>query len=197
MPQFDDYGQDVSFPVLSDPPNIETALDGVVNGLAKRVVMRFADSNARAATLTGPTAPVAGMVTYLVSEDRLEIRMGDGTWQALTPGPWIPLTFASGYVARTGSPAYRVVNGSVELRGTFQRTSGAAFTKGATFTPLVLPSGARPSTYRYFIARTEWAADLYASVEVAPDGSINVGIPNSTGTAAAWMSLDSIRFTLS
>lgn len=197
MPLTDDYGQDVSYPVLGDTPNIETAFNGVVNGLVKRTTMRFADANERAATLSGLTAPVAGMVTYLVAEDRLEVRMGDGTWQPLTPGPWIPLTFGTGYVARTGSPAYRVVNGSVELRGTFQRTAGTAFTKGATFTPLTLPVGARPSTYRYFIARTEWAADLHGGVEVAPDGTINVGIPNSAGTAASWMSLDSIRFTLS
>ncbi|WP_369147049.1 hypothetical protein [Streptomyces sp. R44] len=196
MPQQDNYGQDVSYPVLSDPPNIETAFDGVVNGLVNRSAMRFADANERAATLTGTTAPKAGMVTYLVAENRLELRMGDGTWQTLTPGPWVPLTFASGYEARSGSPAYRIVNRGVELRGTIQRAGGVPFVKDAGFQILTLPTEARPPAYRTFIAATEWAAAMYARIEAAPDGGITVIIPASAATGASWVSLDNMRYSL-
>lgn len=191
----DSYGQGITLPALTDSPNIALpaeAMDDIVG----QTVLHFASASARAAALVGDAAPVPGMVTYLAAEDRYDARMADGSWQALTPGPWVPLTFSSGYTARTGLPSYRIVNGSVELRGTFQRSTGAAFSKAITFTPLILPAAARPTSYRYFTARTEVAADMYGSVEVAIDGTVNVIIPNSTGTAASWMALDQIQYSL-
>jgi hypothetical protein len=167
-----------------------------MDDIISQTVLQFASAAARAAALTGAAAPVPGMVTYLVAEDRYDARMADGSWQAITPGPWVPLTFASGYTVRTGLPSYRIVNGAVELRGTFQRTGGTPFLKATTFTPLTLPAAACPTSFRYFTARTEVAADMYGSVEVAIDGTVNVIIPNSAGTAASWMALDQIRFSL-
>ncbi|MFF5451888.1 hypothetical protein ACFY40_11685 [Streptomyces sp. NPDC012950] len=196
MPTSDPYGQSINIAALTDAPDAETLAHGIVDAVAPRLNLRFASAAARAAQLVGAAAPVPGMYTYLVAEDRYDVRMADGTWQALSPGAWIPLSFAAGYAARTGLPSYRIVNGSVEFRGTFQRSAGGAFTKGATFTIMTLPAAARPTSFRYFIARTEWAADMYGGVEVAIDGTVNVGIPNTAGTAASWMSLDAIRYSL-
>ncbi|MFE7513821.1 hypothetical protein ACFU8I_21750 [Streptomyces sp. NPDC057540] len=191
----DGYGQGITLPALTDTPNI-TLPSEAMNDITGQTVLRFSSASVRGAALVGAAAPVPGMITYLAAEDRYDVRMADGTWQALTPGPWVPLTFASGYTARTGLPSYRIVNGGVELRGTFQRTTGAPFSKGVTFNVLTLPAAARPTSYRYFIARTEWGADMYGGVEVALDGTVNVGIPNTTGTAASWMSLDCVRYSL-
>ncbi|MER7908314.1 hypothetical protein [Streptomyces sp. NPDC096068] len=191
----DSYGQGIIIPSLTDPPDVRSPSAGM-DDIIGQTVLHFATAAARTAALTGAAAPVPGMVTYLAAEDRYDARMADGSWQPITPGPWVPLSFASGYTARTGLPSYRIVNGAAELRGTFQRTSGTAFTKAVTFTPLTLPAAARPTSYRYFTARTEVAADMYGSVEVAIDGTVNVIIPNSAGTAASWMALDQIRYSL-
>ncbi|MFE5658383.1 hypothetical protein ACFQ9H_19600 [Streptomyces sp. NPDC056517] len=192
----DPYGQGIQIAALADAPDAETLAHGIVDAVAPRLNLRFASAAARAAQLVGAAAPVAGMLTYLLAEDRYDVRMADGTWQALSPGAWIPLTFASGYAARTGLPSYRIVNGSVEMRGTFQRSAGGAFSKGVTFTVMTLPAAARPTSYRYFLGRTEWAADMQGGIEVAPDGTVNVGIPNTAGTAASWMALDQVRYSL-
>ncbi|MFD3571428.1 hypothetical protein [Streptomyces sp. NPDC058667] len=191
----DSYGQSITLPALTDPPNISLPSEAMDDILAQ-TVLRFSSASARTAALIGDATPVPGMVTYLEAEDRYDARMADGTWQAITPGPWVALTFASGYTARTGLPSYRIVNGAVELRGTLQRTTGAPFSDGVTFTPLTLPVAARPTSYRYFTARTEVAADMYAGVEVAIDGTVNVILPTTAGTAASWMALDQIRYSL-
>ncbi|MFE0647511.1 hypothetical protein ACFVZH_02825 [Streptomyces sp. NPDC059534] len=197
MATTDPYGQSISIAALTDAPNAAALAQGIADAVAPRTVMRFTSASVRAATLVGAYAPVPGMITYLATEDRYEARMSDGTWQTISPGPWIPLTFATGYSARTGSPAYRIVNGCVELRGTGEKTDTTAFPKGVAFTMLTLPVAARPPAYRYFAAATEFASHLYARVEVTPTGDVTVIVPTSTGTAASWVSFDSIRFSLS
>ncbi|MFE5828733.1 hypothetical protein ACFQ8W_00430 [Streptomyces sp. NPDC056508] len=192
MPGVDDYDQNIPTPLLTDPPNIESAVGNSVAAMVPHLNMTFADANARSAAI--PT-PVAGMEVFLIAEARKELWDGS-TWVSLTPGPWIPITPASGFEVRSGSPAYRIVNKNVELRGTIQRNGAVAFVKGAPFTLLTLPTEARPTAYRTFIAATTWAADMYARAEVASDGPVTVIVPNSTTTGASWISLDNIRYSL-
>jgi|SRR5689334_11923490 len=193
MPGTDSYGQNVPYPKLNDAPNLETAMAGLVNGAVPLTNMTFANANARAAQLA---TPVVGMETYLVAEGRKEIFTSSG-WVTITAGPWIPLSFASGYAANSGSPAYRIVNQSVRLRGTAKRTSGSPFTKAAAFTIATLPVEARPTAFRYFLGCTEWASDMYARVEIDTDGSIVVIVPTTgSGTAASWVSLDQVEYSL-
>jgi len=72
----DDYGQGVSIAALEDAPNAKTLAQNIANGIAPRSVMRFASASARTAALTGATAPVEGMVTYLQDVDRLYVYTG-------------------------------------------------------------------------------------------------------------------------
>ncbi|APE21419.1 MULTISPECIES: hypothetical protein [Streptomyces] len=196
MSTTDPYGQSISIAALTDAPNAQALAAGIADAVAPRTVMRFTSASARTAALTGAAAPVAGMVTYLATEDRYEGRMADGTWQALSPGPWIPIEFASGFVARFGSPAYRVVNGAAEMRGNFEKSDGTPFTKGVALTIINLPAAVHPPAYRYFTCATELAADVYCRIEVTPDGDVQLVIPTSTGTAASWASLDNVRYSL-
>ena len=76
MATTDDYGQGVSISALTDAPNAETLAKNIANALAPRSVMRFASSSARTAALTGATAPVEGMVSYLQDVDRLYVYTG-------------------------------------------------------------------------------------------------------------------------
>ncbi|MFB7605301.1 hypothetical protein [Streptomyces gardneri] len=197
MPTTDPYGQSISVAALTDAPNAQMLAAGIVDAVAPRTVMRFTSASNRSATLVGAAAPVPGMITYLTAEDRYEARMADNTWQTISPGPWVPLTFASGYVAKTGSPGYRVVGDTVELRGTVEKSTPAPFTKGVAFTIATLPAAVRPSTWRYFVAATEFVSSfLYARVEVGTTGDITVIIPPGTATAASWLSLDSLRYSI-
>lgn len=76
MATTDDYGQGVSIAALADAPNAQTLAQNIANGIAGRSVMRFASASARTATLTGATAPVEGMVSYLQDTDRLYVYTG-------------------------------------------------------------------------------------------------------------------------
>lgn len=79
----DDYGQGVTLPALSDPPNIET-FKAIINALVQHSVMRFANATARTAALTGPSAPVEGMLTTL-DDTNLIYRYDGTTWRAVAP----------------------------------------------------------------------------------------------------------------
>lgn len=191
----DSFGQEIEYLDYTDAPDLSAWGAALANDIAPQTVMRFASANARAATLTGAQAPVVGMVTYCVVEDRLDVYQAGG-WTPITPGAWTTLTFASGFAAATGTPAYRIVNGTVELRGTLQKGDGSPFTTASIFTVATLPSAIRPPAYRYFAAATSWAANMYGRIEVHPDGTLAVGIPAGSGAAATWVALDPVRYSL-
>ncbi|WP_037576820.1 hypothetical protein [Phaeacidiphilus oryzae] len=197
MPATDSYGQNVQYLQLSDAPNLEQLGQWLTSGLVPQSIMRFESSTARAALLTGAQAPQAGMVTWLDSEQRIDYYDG-AAWQAWTPGAWIPLTLSSGFAAFSGSPAYRILNQRVEMRGTIQKSDGTPFIKNSLFTFCTLPAAAVPNGYRYFTVATQWATDLYGRVEVhpAPDNFMQALIPQSTTTGAAWLSLDQVAYSL-
>lgn len=82
MPTTDDYGQAISIALLTDPPNAETLAKSLAAGIVPRSVMRFASASARSAALTGATAPVEGMVTYL--QDVNQAYLYDGSaWRLI------------------------------------------------------------------------------------------------------------------
>jgi hypothetical protein len=200
MPKNDAYAQGVQYPVLGDVPDIEEALKGIVDGIVPRTVMRFANANARAAALSGATAPVPGMITYLVAEDRWDRRDGDNVWRPLSPGPWKPFTFSSGYSAESGGPAYRIVNNTVELRGTIRRTNNGNFVTNDETRFGTLPTEARPTGgWRYFTVATNLhtvTATTYHSARLAvgTDGSMNFACQLNSKTT--WISLDDVRFSI-
>ncbi|MYW28313.1 hypothetical protein [Streptomyces sp. SID2119] len=201
MPTSDGYGQGVQYPVLSDAPNIELAFQTAVHSLASRSVMRFANANERSAVLKGQFAPVPGMVTYLIAEDRYYARMKDGSWQPLTPEPWKPLTLKSGFVAESGSPGYRVMNGLVHLRGRIARTGNGRFTTGTEWTIANLPAAVRPSTWSYWVTPVEIGASIYFSQTKfeASTGDITVVVPpgqTSTTNGLHWTGLDGCSYSL-
>ncbi|MDX2575901.1 hypothetical protein PV332_10455 [Streptomyces scabiei] len=201
MPGNDGYAQNVSYPVLGDAPNIETAFQTLVNGVVPLGVLRFSNANARAATLVGDYAPRPGMLTYLVAEDRYEGRMSDGTWQTLTPGPWQPLTLKSGFSVQSGSPGYRVINGLVHLRGRIRRTNNGQFATGTDWTVATLPASIRPETTQYWVTPVEIGAGIYyGRTQLDYDtGDIVVQTPpgaTSTTNGLKWTGLDGLSYSL-
>jgi hypothetical protein len=173
----------------------------MVNGTVAQTVLRFDTANARAAALVGAYAPRPGMVTYLIAEDRYEGRMFDGTWQPLTPGPWQPLTLNSGFSVHSGSPGYRVVNGSVQLRGRIKRTNGGQFSTGTDWTIAVIPASVRPATYSYWVTPVEMGAGIYyGRTQLNSDtGELTIQTPpgaTSTANGLHWSGLDGLSYSL-
>lgn len=206
MPRSDAYSQGVQYPVMGDAPDMEVATQTIVNGVVPKLVMRFADANARAAALTGTTKPVPGMLTYLIAEDRWEGRQADGTWLLLSDGPWQPLTFKTGYNALAGSPGWRKkAGGGIELRGRVKRTSGGNLDDGPDAIQFAsIPSSVAPATLRFFIVPTNrqtisgvtrWTGRL----EIASDGNLGIMIESSGGQGTtgspAWFGLDGVMFS--
>ncbi|OSC76522.1 hypothetical protein B5180_01835 [Streptomyces sp. BF-3] len=199
MPTTDGWGQNVPYPVLSDAPNIELAFQGAVNALASLSVMRFANANERSAKLIGAFKPVPGMISYLIAEDRWDRYDGDKVWRPMSPGPWKPITFASGYTANSGSPGYRIINGEAQLRGAFQRTNGADLVANAETTFLTLPSEARPTAGRSFITSANFSttggvSTFAARVVVGSNGQCSFRLP--AGATSSFVYLDGIRIPL-
>ncbi|MFD9276941.1 hypothetical protein ACFWD7_06560 [Streptomyces mirabilis] len=89
MPTQDDYGQGVNIASLTDAPDASQLAKDIANGIAPRGVMRFASATARGAALSGASAPVDGMATWLQDVDRLEVYNG-AAW--VTPEPSLSST---------------------------------------------------------------------------------------------------------
>ena len=195
MPGTDIYAQGIATALLSDKPDAQSLAKAIADGAARIGVKVYTNASNRGAVLTGAAAPTRGMVTYLTAEDRIDYWDGSG-WVAITPGPWIPLTYAAGITANTGSPAYRITNGSVELRGTLKRSNDAAMTANGTTHLATLPVGARPGYYRYYTQPTEWATGINCRLELDPaDGHINA-LCTAGGTGPKWIGLDGISSAL-
>ncbi|MEU1074302.1 MULTISPECIES: hypothetical protein [unclassified Streptomyces] len=194
MPGYDSLLQNVPYPKLSDAPNIETAMAALVAALVPLNNMRFADTNARNAAIP---SPVAGMETYLVAEARKELF--DGTaWVPLTPGPWVPLTFKTGYTANSGNPGFRIVGDMVQLRGIIQKVGGGQMVTSPAngwLDVATLPISARPAVTKDMPIAVEWQSNNQtARLSVATDGTLRIGILTNLSAWPTWASLDGVQF---
>lgn len=172
------------------------------------------DMSVRFPTTTGATAPMRA------GSSRIEIRNDGSVWATVPTttdqptwlnlsginyavdedeGEWIPLTLAAGVTADTpaGSgqqvPAYRLVNGMVELRG-FARLSANGAAHPSTVTLGTLPTGARPSRTIVGLASTGCCtahAGAHHTVEILSTGVVQARFGK---TATNWVSLDGVRF---
>ncbi|MET9126905.1 hypothetical protein [Streptomyces sp. NPDC004528] len=206
MPKNDAYSQGIQTPVLGDAPDIEVATQTMVGGIVPKLVMRFADANARAAALTGATKPVAGMITYLIAEDRWEGRQADGSWLMLSDGTWQPLTFKTGWTAHAGSPGWRKkAGGGIELRGRIRRSNSGNLDDSGLAVPFAsIPTAVAPAAYRMFqipAKRITVSGVTRAGgrLEVTTDGTLQAMIDAGGGTGnsgdPAWFGIDGVMFS--
>jgi hypothetical protein len=144
----DAYGQDIGLWSMTDAPSIPDAIKLLSDGVIPRGVLRFASASARGAALSGDTAPVEGMASYLLDVNRLEVYDGS-SW--VTP----PQTLTSTTSGLTAASGFTVNDfaGYREGRTTMidcyvARTGGTINASGGNITDTAcctLPSGWRPT----------------------------------------------------
>ena len=139
----DSYGQGVSVAALTDAPDAATLAKNIADGIAQRSVMRFASASTRAATLTGSSAPVEGMVSWLQDTNTLQVYDGTAWYTVPVLGAVTLAAFVSSsygvtsdvYTTNTVSGTYSdcavtftaPVSGKVliHIAGRFQNTADA------------------------------------------------------------------------
>jgi hypothetical protein len=142
---------------------------------------------ARTSTWTTPRdwttaeTPTAAIMNAHVGDNLTYLYAPGESWTALAQTGWSTATSA-----RTLS--YRIIRGTVvQLRGTLSKDTGT-ITSPYTF-PAALPSGYRPSQFRYYAVGTN---DLYvARLSVTSAGALIVA---TSGTATSLVSFEGIEF---
>jgi len=196
----DSYSQGIVVASLTDAPNAETLARNLADAIAPRTVMRFASASARTAALTGATAPVEGMVSWLQDTNLLYVYDGSA-WQVQSSYElmaWTNLSslgsFSGAFSA--GSPTPRMRKLSIlgvevwELEGRINASSLAVATTTTMFTFNV---GHRPANGHGYMT---YNSSHYASrVTIAQTGLMSVSVPTEAGGSVTTIYLDGIRIT--
>ncbi|MFE6126817.1 hypothetical protein ACFQ6Q_00870 [Streptomyces sp. NPDC056437] len=200
----DDWGQDITVYQNSESPNLEQLAKNLANGIIPRSVMRFTSASSRSAALTGTTAPVEGMVSWLQDTNLLYVYNGSA-WVSLMQSSvlmdWTALgslgAFASGFSA-SASPPPRMRKISVlgtevwEYEGRIAIVSGT-LTAATTKTVFTFSAGHRPANGRLFAGHN---SSHYATrVTIASDGTLSMSVPSEAGNNVTNAWIDGIRIT--
>lgn len=206
MPLTDSYGQNVTYPTLTDKPNAQSLAEGLVKGMVPKLVMSFASATVRGATVV---KPVEGMITWLKDVDRLEVY--DGTaWVSFAFGTntWKTISLASGYSHNgnsNGNAQYRVVNmfgeDTIMFRGGVNvpyAGSGGSISNGGTINSVVLPTSARPASRRTVSAACSTVKSDVTSLkfDINTDGTLTIVGTNTTDIKPPWVSLNGLLTSL-
>ena len=206
MPTTDDYGQGVQIASKTDAPNAEKLAKDIVNAIAQRSILRFASASARGATLTGATAPVEGMLTWLQDVNRLDLWDGS-TWVAVSVGrsSWTTITPESPWTQNgnnNGTFQYRLLNisgeESLQFRGALGRASYPTSPAGSyVVNNTALPSSVRPSTLRtVLIPCSDTSSERIAlKLDVKTDGYLEV-FGFSTTAKPPWIGFNGVTVSL-
>ena len=206
MPTTDDYGQGVQIASKTDAPNAEKLAKDIVNAIAQRSILRFASASTRGATLTGATAPVEGMLTWLQDVNRLDLYDGT-TWVAVSVGrsSWTTITPESPWTQNgnnNGTFQYRLLNisgeESLQFRGALGRASYPTSPAGSyVVNSTALPSSVRPSTLRtVLIPCSDTSSERIAlKLDVKTDGYLEV-FGFSTTAKPPWIGFNGVTVSL-
>ena len=206
MPTTDDYGQGVQIASKTDAPNAEQLAKDIVNAIAQRSILRFASASTRGATLTGATAPVEGMLTWLQDVNRLDLYDGT-TWVAVSVGrsSWTTITPESPWTQNgnnNGTFQYRLLNisgeESLQFRGALGRASYPTSPAGSyVVNNTALPSSVRPSTLRtVLIPCSDTSSERIAlKLDVKTDGYLEV-FGFSTTAKPPWIGFNGVTVSL-
>ncbi|MFJ4808482.1 hypothetical protein [Streptomyces longwoodensis] len=195
----DSYGQGIVVASLTDAPNAEVLARNIADGIAQRSVLRFASAAARAAALTGATAPVEGMVSWLQDVDQLQVYNGS-SWAAQPTliMDWTALSslgsYAGGFTASTPPPRMRKISMlGTEVWEYEGAINIAALSPNTTTTGFTFTAAYRPVTGRTFAVAS--SSHYAARVTIASTGILTVSVPLEAGSSVGKFWLDGMRIT--
>lgn len=199
MATTDDYGQGVSITALTDSPNAATLAQNIANKIVERSVMRFSSASARAAALTGVSAPIEGMVTWLQDTNMLYVYDGS-SWLAQSTElmGWTALSslgsYSGGFSASTPAPRMRKISmlGTEvwEYEGAIAITTLNAATTTTMFT---FTASHRPASGRGFV--TYNSSHYGTRLTIASSGTLTASVPTEAGSGVNKVWLDGVRIT--
>lgn len=206
MPTTDDYGQGVQIASKTDAPNAEQLAKDIVNAIAQRSILRFASASTRGATLTGATAPVEGMLTWLQDINRLDlydgsawvaVSVGRSSWTTITPeSPW------SQNGNNNGTFQYRLLNisgeESLQFRGALARASYPSSPSSSyVVNNTALPTAVRPSTLRTVVIPCSDTSSerITLKLDVRTDGYLEV-FGFSSSVKPPWIGFNGVTVSL-
>jgi hypothetical protein len=206
MPTTDSYGQGIKLASLTDAPDMAKAIKDLADGVIPRGVLRFASASARGATLTGATAPVEGMLTWLQDVNRLDV-WDSSAWVAVSVGrsSWTTITPASPWTQdgnNNGTLQYRLLNiageESLQFRGALARASYPTSPSSSyVVNNTALPSIVRPSTLRtVLIPCSDTNSDrISLKLDVKTDGYLEV-FGFSSSVKPPWIGFNGVTVSL-
>jgi hypothetical protein len=195
----DSYGQGVVVASLTDAPNAEVLARNIADAIVQRGNMRFASAAARAAALTGATAPVEGMESWL--QDTNTKAIYDGTQWVAQPSlimDWTALSslgsYAGGFTASTPPPRMRKISMlGTEVWEYEGAINIAALSPNTTTTGFTFTAAYRPVTGRTFAVAS--SSHYAARVTIANTGVLTVSVPLEAGSGVGKFWLDGMRIT--
>lgn len=203
----DSYGQGLPYLDETDAPDLNVWGSALVGAVGGQLVMRFASTSARDATLTGATAPVAGMRCYVSATDTFYSYTTAHGWVPEQINPTVPWTApalnTAGGISDNGNgegaTGFRVVPAlgqqRLELQGGVNLGTDPG--SGNTILLFTLPLGARPTARRTVVAGKNQSAGLgVTKVDINTDGTVNAFGTGGTGSTTTWVSLNGIAVYL-
>ncbi|MGW2048527.1 hypothetical protein ACWCPF_25595 [Streptomyces sp. NPDC001858] len=196
----DSYSQGIVVASLTDAPNAEALARNLADAIAPRTVMRFASASARSAALTGATAPVEGMVSWLQDTNLLYVYDGSA-WQVQSSYElmaWTAITslgsFAGGFSASSPAPRMRKLSIlGVEVWEYEGRITASSLSAATTTTMFTFNVGHRPASGHGYMT---YNSSHYASrVTISQTGVMSVSVPAEAGGSVTTIYLDGIRIT--
>lgn len=206
MPLYDEYAQQVPFPVQTDRANIRAWGEALVDSVVQRSIMRFPSESVRSAVITSPRA---GMQTWIEDVKRMELY--DGTrWVATAFGAyaWSNISLAPDFTVSNnnsqGTPQYRVVElfgeRALMLRGGVGITygSGGVPPNAGVLTSQPLPGTAQPATRRTvpLAASVVGGAEPSVKLDINTTGHLAIVGINSSQNSPPWVSLNGVMCSL-
>ena len=128
----------------------------------------------------GAWAPADGSRAFCIADNAEYVRSG-GAWVSVSP-PWT--TVLDPGPVGSARAQYRKIGSTVEMRGMATKLAST----NALFT---LPVGLRPASDLHFHDAATPGGSAQSNIKVAPSGSVT-----HSNSAAAWISLDLVRFAV-
>lgn len=205
MPTTDSYGQGIDIAALTDAPDGPKAVRDLADGVIPRSILRFADAAERNATLTGATAPVAGMMAWLDAEEILTLYDG-AAWVTVATATtsWTTLSLAAGYAHdgnSNGNAQYKRINvggaDMIVMRGGISITySGGNLPNSGNLLSSVLPTTARPTTVRTLNVTCSNLSSSVSAFKMDAETSGQLELAQASGSTPPWISLNGVMYSL-